>query len=266
MSKTDVLPELKQILGAMIFGADRPIGIPEMLRCLKEVAESRGGEMKVFEEVKKKDVQVAIDAFATDVKNARLGFSLGQVAGGYRLQSDFACGVWLRHLLRMEKPQRLSRPALETLSIIAYRQPATKAQVEAIRGVSVDHMIKSLMELQLVRIVGRSDLPGRPFLYGTTHVFLEHFGLNSLKDLNQVEPMLSIRQELSKPKKLEQMELEESKEAPEEAVLEEVPDTSEEAAPDVESETPEETVQEAEPEESGETVPEEDPEEPRTEQ
>ncbi|MDP6525400.1 MAG: SMC-Scp complex subunit ScpB [Kiritimatiellia bacterium] len=231
MSNSDVLPELKQILGAMIFGADRPIGIPEMLRCLKDVAENKGGEMKVFAEVNKKDVQAAVDSFAADVENARVGFSLGQVAGGYRLQSDSSCGVWLRHLLRMEKPQRLSRPALETLSIIAYRQPATKAQIEAIRGVSVDHMIKSLMELQLVRIVGRSDLPGRPFLYGTTHVFLEHFGLNSLKDLNQVEPMLSIRRELSKPKKESaQMELPEQTgavESPPEAVLEEEPEVAE---------------------------------------
>lgn len=199
MSKSDVLPELKQIVGAMIFGADRPISVSEILRCLKDVAEKNGGEMAVFAEVNKRDVTAAVQAFGADVENARVGFSLGQVAGGYRLQSDSTCGVWLRQLLRMEKPHRLSRPALETLSIIAYRQPATKAQVEAIRGVSVDHMIKSLMELQLVRIVGRSDLPGRPFMYGTTHMFLEHFGLNSLKDLDQVEPMLGLRKELDKP-------------------------------------------------------------------
>ena len=86
--------------------------------------------------------------------------------------------------------RRLSRPALETLAIIAYRQPISKSEIEAIRGVVVDHIVKALMELHLIRIVGRSDLPGRPFLYGTTSTFLDHFGLKNLNELNEMDPTL----------------------------------------------------------------------------
>ena len=82
------------------------------------------------------------------------------------------------------------------MAIIAYRQPISRADVEAVRGVSVAHIIKPLMEMQLVRIVGRSELPGRPFLYGTTQMFLEHFGLKNLKDLDKMAPMILSRKEL----------------------------------------------------------------------
>jgi segregation and condensation protein B len=192
-NRPSVLPELKEILGAMIFGAERPISLNEMRRCLKEVAEKSGDATSVFGDVRKKELDAALEALTSDIERAHLGFRLGQVAGGYRLHSTGACGVWLKHLLKMEKPARLSRPALETLAIVAYRQPVTKAQIEAVRGVSVDHLIKTLMELQLVRIVGRSELPGRPFLYGTTQLFLEHFGLNSLDALSDIEPMLLLQ-------------------------------------------------------------------------
>ena len=192
-TRPSVLPELKEILGAMIFGAERPISVNEMRRCLKEVAEKSGDATSVFGDVRKKELDAALEALTSDIERAHLGFRLGQVAGGYRLHSTGACGVWLKHLLKMEKPARLSRPALETLAIVAYRQPATKAQIEAVRGVSVDHLIKTLMELQLVRIVGRSELPGRPFLYGTTQLFREHFGLNSLDALSDIEPMLLLK-------------------------------------------------------------------------
>jgi segregation and condensation protein B len=91
-------------------------------------------------------------------------------------------------MLNRGKPHRVSRPMIETLAIIAYRQPIARSEIESIRGVSVGHVIKALMEMQLVRIVGRSDLPGRPFLFGTTTTFLDHFGLKSLNDLNAMQP------------------------------------------------------------------------------
>jgi segregation and condensation protein B len=87
----------------------------------------------------------------------------------------------------------LSKPSLETLAIIAYRQPVSRAEIENVRGVSVDHVVRSLLEMQLVRIVGRSELPGRPFLYGTTQLFFEHFGLKSMDELNEIEPLLSVK-------------------------------------------------------------------------
>jgi len=91
-------------------------------------------------------------------------------------------------MLNRGKPQRISRPMIETLAIIAYRQPIARSEIESIRGVGVGHVVKALMEAQLVRIIGRSELPGRPFLFGTTNTFLEHFGLKNLNELNAMQP------------------------------------------------------------------------------
>jgi segregation and condensation protein B len=204
MSEPGVLPELKQILGSLIFGANRPLPIREMRACLKDVAERYDDETKVFQKVSEKKVIEALEELETDLKISKAGFILTQVAGGYRLQSDANCGKWLKSLLDKGKPERLSRPGLETLAIIAYRQPIAKSEVEGIRGVDVGHMIKALMEMQLVRIVGRSELPGRPFLYGTTISFLDHFGLRDLASLKDMEPMLALS--MSKQKDAEDKE------------------------------------------------------------
>jgi segregation and condensation protein B len=191
----DVVPELKQIAGTLLFGAARPLTAKDIRRCLQEVAAAHGKETAVFAEVKERDVAAALDELRQDLDRRRLGFHLQEVAGGYRFQTDPSCGVWLKHLLDIGQPNRLSRPSLETLAIIAYRQPVTKMDIERIRGVNVDHVIRMLMEMQLVKIVGRSELPGRPFLFGTTQMFLEHFGLKSLKDLSDIEPMLRMGSE-----------------------------------------------------------------------
>jgi len=197
MPANGVMPELKEIVGAMIFAANRPIGIKEMHRCLLEVAETRGGETKVFADTRPADVEAALEELEKDLSQARTGFALSEVAGGFRLQSAASCGKWLKHLLSRDKPRRLSVPALETLAIIAYRQPITRSEIENVRGVAVDHVVKLLMELHLIKIVGRSELPGRPFLYGTTRNFLEHFGLKDLKDLERLGPgiLKSLEQE-----------------------------------------------------------------------
>jgi segregation and condensation protein B len=93
-------------------------------------------------------------------------------------------------MLRLDRPNRLGRASLEALAIIAYRQPLTKSEIEDIRGVDVTANLKTLMDLQLIRLVGKSELPGHPFLYGTTPLFLEHFGLSSLQQLNEIDPTL----------------------------------------------------------------------------
>ncbi len=191
MSDIQSLPELKQILGALIFGANRPLTIKELRSCIVEVAET-DPEVAVFADVQPKQLEDALDELRQDLLRTHAGFTVQEVAGGFRLQSDASCGRWLRHLLKT-KPQRLSQPALETMAIIAYRQPISKADIESIRGVNVVHIIKGLMEMQLVRISGRSELPGRPFLYGTTHLFLEHFGLKDLKQLDKMAPRVLSR-------------------------------------------------------------------------
>lgn len=116
-----------------------------------------------------------------------LGMELVEVSGGFRFQTSSDCGKWVRKMLNKGKPARLTRPTIETLAIIAYRQPVARSEIESIRGVFAGHVIKALMEMQLVRIIGRSDLPGRPFLFGTTPTFLNHFGLTSLKDLEPIK-------------------------------------------------------------------------------
>jgi segregation and condensation protein B len=188
MNDSETMPSLKKVLGAMIFAANRSLSIAEMRRCLAEVGQDEGGVS--FASVRDPDIAAALEELKIEMDRTDCGFELQEVAGGYGLRSDPSCGRWLRHLLDAGRPNRLSRPALETLAVIAYRQPLTRADIEAIRGVAVDHVIRTLMEMQLVRITGRSELPGRPFLYGTTHFFLDHFGLKDLGGLAEVEPGL----------------------------------------------------------------------------
>jgi len=180
---------LQQVVGALVFGADHPLTVEEIRTCLREVAEEEAAA-KVFAEATPRDVRDALAAIGREVERLGLGVQLTEVGGAYRFESQAACGRWVRHLLRQERPNRLSRPALETLAIIAYRQPIARSEIEGVRGVVVDHILKALMELHLVRIVGRRDLPGRPFLYGTTASFLDHFGLKSLNELNEMDPTL----------------------------------------------------------------------------
>ena len=191
-SSVDVVPEIKQILGAMILGANRPLSVKEMRKCLVEVAETYGGETAAFSKARESDIEAALEELRIVLEKARAGLVLAKVGGGFKIQTDVSCGKWLKHLLDA-RSNRLSRPALETLAIIAYRQPLSRSEIESIRGVNVDHIISSLLEMQLIRIVGRSSLPGRPFLYGATHYFYEHFGLNDMADLGEVEPMLKMK-------------------------------------------------------------------------
>ncbi|MBC7981033.1 MAG: SMC-Scp complex subunit ScpB [Armatimonadetes bacterium] len=134
-------------------------------------------------------------------------------------RSDFS--EFVRHLFPGRKPERLSGPAMETLAIVAYRQPITKAAIEAVRGVSCDGMIQKLLDRDLVRIGGRADLPGRPLLYQTTDLFFEHFGINSIDDLPNATELRRIKlPELENPAESEQqLALSATVPAPEEAKL-----------------------------------------------
>ncbi len=116
-------------------------------------------------------------------------FQLVEKAEGWQLATDPAFGRWVRQLFPTPKPARLSAPALETLAIIAYRQPITRADVEAVRGVNIDGVLQTLMERGLVKIAGRAEIPGRPLLYDTTQFFLDHFGLRNLDELPNAEEL-----------------------------------------------------------------------------
>ena len=192
MTRVDVLPELKQIVGALLFAARKPLTAGDLRRILAQVAEEQGGAAADFGKVKDKEILEAVEALRRDLEGGRTGMVISEVAKGLRLENEAGCGPWVRQMLEKGKPARLSRPALETLAIIAYRQPVTRAQIEAVRGVAVDQLVRNLLEMQLIRVAGRSDLPGRPWLFGTTQKFLEHFGLNSLDDLPGVEELRTL--------------------------------------------------------------------------
>ncbi len=192
---TDVLPELKEIVGALLYAARHPLSIAQMRTILERTAETFGGAAKDYAAAGEPEIAAAIQALIVDLEQNKIGLQVVEVAGGFRLENRPRCGPWLRLLLEKGRPNRLSAPALETLSIIAYRQPIVRSEIEAVRGVAVDQILRNLLDLQLIRIVGRSDLPGRPWMFGTTQKFLEQFGLRSLQDLPGLEELRRINAE-----------------------------------------------------------------------
>ncbi len=193
---------LPQLAGALVFAARHPLTARAIRHIVEETAQTSPEVSALFQGLKDQDVVTALAALQQSCQTSGLGFELVETADGYRFQSSPCCGPWLRRMLESGKPARLSRPALETLAIIAYRQPATRAEIENVRGVAVDHVLRLLMELQLVRITGRSELPGRPLLYGTTPAFLEHFGLRDVHELPGVEDLA--RLDASRAEKLKE--------------------------------------------------------------
>ncbi|RMD68661.1 MAG: SMC-Scp complex subunit ScpB, partial [Bacteroidetes bacterium] len=159
---------------ALIFATDQPVTFDEIVSCLREALGQDFAEAEVREALEALHQRYADPAFA---------FEIVEVAEGYQFMTKGAyhpvVATWLKQTTR----KRLSRAALETLAIIAYKQPVTKGEVEQIRGVNCDYTIQKLLEKELVAIVGRSEGPGRPLLYGTSEKFMDYFGLKSLDDL-----------------------------------------------------------------------------------
>ena len=184
---------LQEIVGSLLFASESPLTVGELRECVRGVEPEEGDDaevMEVYRTCTTREIEEALRGLEKALEVAKCGFSLVCTGGQYRMQTSSVCGRYVRALLKLDRPNRLSRASLETLAIIAYRQPITKAEVEQIRGVSVDAIMKTLTDLSLVRLVGRSELPGHPFLYGTTPFFLEHFGLSSLDQLNEIDPTL----------------------------------------------------------------------------
>jgi len=206
MSDINTIPELKQIIGALLFAAREPVPLDTIKKVFKDVAKNYEGAMQDFAKATREDILAAIDQLNKDLSQHHTGIHVGEVANGYRLQNDLNCGLWIRTMLEKGRSNRLSKPALETLAIIAYRQPCTRSEIEAVRGVAVDAIMKNLMELQLIKAVGRSELPGRPWLFATTQKFLEYFGLKDIKDLPGVEELRRIEKEQAKTRRNEAVE------------------------------------------------------------
>ena len=177
--------ELKFILEAVLFSAQKPLSPAELRAVLAEAAEHAEDESaKAFKKVKLDDLNAALEQLVQEHEVARRSYRLVCVAGSWQFVSQPEYAPWLRALVGEKiRPPRLSHPALETLAIIAYRQPLTRAQIEQIRGVSVDGVMQTLLERGLIEQVGRAEVIGHPMTYGTTKLFLEYFGLRSLEEL-----------------------------------------------------------------------------------
>jgi segregation and condensation protein B len=175
---------LTQVIEALVFASPKPLLTREILAALRAAGESsEAQEAQDFAKVKEADALAALAEIQEQLTATGRAFQLVDRVNGWTLVSDPACAVWVRQLYPEAKPTRLTGPQLETLAIIAYRQPVTRADIEAVRGVAVDGVMQVLLDRGLVKIAGRAELPGRPLLYSTTEYFLQHFGLKSTDDL-----------------------------------------------------------------------------------
>ncbi len=175
---------LPQVLEALIFAAPKPISTGELVAAVRAAGESSELEAaQAFAKLGESRIVQTLQEMQGELEQSGRAFRLLEQASGWGFVTRHEFAPWVRKLYPEAKPARLSGPALETLAIIAYRQPVTRADIEAVRGVAVDGVMQVLLDRSLVRIAGRADLPGRPLLYSTTAYFLEHFGLKSTHEL-----------------------------------------------------------------------------------
>ena len=159
------------------------------------------GVTEAFRNAREAQIVAALDELKAEYELQQHSYQLVEIAGGWRLVSRSEYAPWLKKLLDEARPHRLSPPSLETLSIIALRQPIARADIAAIRGVEVDGVIRTLLERDLITVTGKSDAPGHPMQYGTTQKFLEHFGL---RDLDDMPKAAELRLQAAKLKTVEQ--------------------------------------------------------------
>ena len=202
--------ELPSIIEALLTSSDDPLPAEELARLIRaRAAEAEDSRARKIEEgespvdlpewlsglaaVSSDQVIVAIAKLNHDYETTGRAFLLVERAKGWKLFTRTSYGEFVRHLFPGRKPERLSGPAMETLAIIAYRQPITKGAIEAVRGVACDGMLQKLLDRELVRIGGRAELPGRPLLYETTELFYEHFGIRSIDDLPNANELRRVK-------------------------------------------------------------------------
>ncbi|MCF7870833.1 MAG: SMC-Scp complex subunit ScpB [Candidatus Omnitrophica bacterium] len=171
------IEKIKSILESLLFVNERPIQLSEISRIL---------------ELKNKEIKEAFEMLKTEYKDRDSGIAIVSVAGGYQMCSAPFNEPWIKKMYSHQNKQKLSTASLETLAIIAYKQPITRVEIEEIRGVNVDGVVRKLGELGLVKTAGRKEVVGKPFLYITTRKFLEYFGINSLEDLPNLEEFVNL--------------------------------------------------------------------------
>ncbi len=188
----------KSVIEALLLASEKPLPLDKIREILDNLAPQE--TLKLIEELK------------LEYEQANRGIRIAEIAGGFQMITAPNFAPFLKKLFKSRNTERLSKPALETLAIIAYKQPLTRGEIELLRNVNVDGVMKSLVEKNLIRICGRKKVPGNPYVYGTTRHFLEYFGLKSLKDLPRIEEFSA----LAEKKELLDITLEEEKIAEEE--------------------------------------------------
>jgi segregation and condensation protein B len=175
---------LKAVVEALLFSSQRPLTSKEILQVVRLGVEYLSEEEQaIFKGITEATIQTTLVELSKEYEQLERAFQLAEQVNGWQLATKPEHQTWVRQLFPDLRPARLSPPALETLAIVAYRQPVTKADIEAIRGVAVDGVIQRLLDVGMLKIAGRAEIPGRPLLYETTHHFMEHFGIKNLDEL-----------------------------------------------------------------------------------
>jgi len=223
------MPTPKQILESLLFASDAPIGLATLVEVM---AGPEPGE-----------IQGMLDEMAREFEESARGVALVEIAGGYQLLSRRECAPWIERMLRSRRKVRLSRAGLETLAIVAYKQPITKTEIDGIRGVDSSGSLHTLLERNLVLIAGRSKAVGRPLLYATSQDFLQYMGIKDTADLPELKELGTVLEERERA----QMELDD-------AVAAGAPvetDATSESAPEAKAEAEVEPPTEGDPIEAG---------------
>jgi len=205
--------DLSSILESLLIASEAPLSSAELARLVRARAAELSDDsitenpellaapdsaettldISFLTQTKEEQIDVAISELNRSYELTGRSFVIAERAKGWKIYTLADYSGFVRHLFPSRKPERLSAPAMETLAVIAYRQPVTKSAIEAVRGVSCDGMLQKLLDRELVKIDGRADLPGRPLLYATTELFLEHFGITEIEDLPNIGELRQVK-------------------------------------------------------------------------
>lgn len=193
---------IKKVIEALLFVSEKPLTLEDFRQALDGMDEE--------------SIKNVIEELRADYASQERSFGIAELAGGYQIITNPEFAPWIGKLFKRDEA-RLSNPSLETLAIIAYRQPLTRAEVERIRGVNVDGVLKTLLDKNLIKIRGRKDAPGRPITYGTTEAFLKRFGLKGLESLPKLRDFTEHDLEFEREERRVKVEIEkgDEKDAPE---------------------------------------------------
>jgi segregation and condensation protein B len=213
------MENIKAVIEALIFTSDAPLALEKI--CI------------ILADVEKTEIKEAFEKLVSEYNERQGGIYLQEVAGGFQFRTRPELSLWVKKL-KSTKPHSLSPQAMETLAIVAYKQPIVKSEIESIRGVDVGAPLKGLLDKKLIRIVGRKDVPGKPIIYGTTKKFLEVFNLKDLLDLPNLRELRELQAQPEQQELLEQEIVEEEsveketveKETVEEEIIETIEDIS----------------------------------------